>query len=57
MKKILVTGSNGQLGQCLKQQLQNTGDVSCYFATREDLDITNNDVELTMYKLRALKMV
>tara|TARA_B110000881_G_scaffold190695_1_gene182088 strand:+ start:47 stop:898 length:852 start_codon:yes stop_codon:yes gene_type:complete len=44
MKKILVTGSNGQLGQCLKQQLQNTGDVSCYFATREDLDITNNDV-------------
>ena len=43
MKKILVTGSNGQLGQCLKQQLQNTGDVSCYFATREDLDITNND--------------
>ena len=44
MKKILVTGSNGQLGQCLKQQLQNTGDVSCYFATREDLDITNGDV-------------
>ena len=44
MKKILVTGSNGQLGQCLEQQLQNTGDVSCYFATREDLDITNNDV-------------
>jgi dTDP-4-dehydrorhamnose reductase len=44
MKKILVTGSNGQLGQCLKQQLQNTGDVSCYFTTREDLDITNNDV-------------
>ena len=44
MKKILVTGSNGQLGQCLKQQLQNIGDVSCYFATREDLDITNNDV-------------
>jgi dTDP-4-dehydrorhamnose reductase len=44
MKKILVTGSNGQLGQCLKQQLQNTGDISCYFATREDLDITNNDV-------------
>ena len=43
MKKILVTGSNGQLGQCLKQQLQNTGDVSCYFATREDLDITNSD--------------
>ena len=44
MKKILVTGSSGQLGQCLKQLLPSTTDISCYFATREDLDITNNDV-------------
>ena len=43
MINLLVTGSSGQLGQCLKQQLQNTGDISCYFATREDLDITNSD--------------
>jgi len=41
MKRILVTGSNGQLGQCLKQQLENTPNISCYFATKEDLDITN----------------
>jgi dTDP-4-dehydrorhamnose reductase len=43
MKKILVTGSNGQLGQCLQQLLLSTTDISCYFATREDLDITNNE--------------
>ena len=44
MKKILVTGSSGQLGQCLKQLLPSATDISCYFATREDLDIRNNDV-------------
>ena len=43
MKKILVTGSNGQLGQCLRQLLLSATDISCYFATREDLDITNSD--------------
>ena len=43
MKKILVTGSSGQLGQCLKQLLLSATDISCYFATREDLDITNSD--------------
>ncbi len=43
MKKILVTGASGQLGQCLRQQLQNPTDISCYFATKEDLDITNNE--------------
>ena len=43
MKKILVTGSSGQLGQCLKQQLLSATDISCYFAAREDLDITNSD--------------
>ena len=43
MKKILVTGASGQLGQCLRQQLQNPTNISCYFATKEDLDITNNE--------------
>jgi dTDP-4-dehydrorhamnose reductase len=43
MKKILVTGASGQLGQCLKQQLYNAGDISCYFASKEDLDITDNE--------------
>lgn len=43
MKKILVTGSSGQLGQCLKQLLLSATDISCHFAAREDLDITNSD--------------
>ncbi len=43
MINLLVTGSNGQLGQCLKQLLLSATDISCYFAAREDLDITNSD--------------
>ena len=43
MKKILVTGASGQLGQCLKQQLHNAGNISCYFASKEDLNITDNE--------------
>ena len=44
MINLLVTGSSGQLGQCLKQLLLSATDISCYFAAREDLDITNSDV-------------
>jgi dTDP-4-dehydrorhamnose reductase len=43
MINLLVTGSSGQLGQCLKQLLLSATDVSCHFAAREDLDITNSD--------------
>ena len=43
MINLLVTGSSGQLGQCLKQLLLSATDISCYFAAREDLDITNGD--------------
>ena len=43
MINLLVTGSNGQLGQCLKQLLLSATDISCHFAAREDLDITNSD--------------
>jgi dTDP-4-dehydrorhamnose reductase len=41
MSNLLVTGSNGQLGQCLREQLKTFPGITCYFATREDLDITN----------------
>ena len=43
MINLLVTGSSGQLGQCLRQLLLSATDISCYFAAREDLDITNSD--------------
>jgi dTDP-4-dehydrorhamnose reductase len=41
IKTILVTGSSGQLGQSLKAIAQNHPDVDFTFATRVDLDLSN----------------
>jgi len=41
MKKILITGSNGQLGQEIQAIKQNYNDLSFYFTDVEVLDITN----------------
>lgn len=41
MIKVLVTGANGQLGLCLRDQIQNSPDTVCVFASRKTLDITN----------------
>ncbi len=38
--KILVLGSKGQLGRCLKDQLKNT-DYEVIYSSREQIDITN----------------
>ena len=38
MKKILVTGSNGQLGRALHQLLQNS-DADVTYTTSKDLDM------------------
>lgn len=44
--KILVTGSNGQLGQELKELSNSTKDISFVFTDIKELDITNpKDVE------------
>lgn len=37
MKKILVTGSNGQLGPCFAQLLQNS-DADVTYTTSKDLE-------------------
>lgn len=37
--KILVLGSNGQLGQCLKNELH-SHDLDVFFSSREELDIS-----------------
>ncbi|MGR5431133.1 dTDP-4-dehydrorhamnose reductase [Vibrio astriarenae] len=43
--RILVTGSKGQVGHCLKEQLTDMKDVSFLAVDRDELDITNkNDV-------------
>lgn len=42
MKKILVTGANGQLGQCIKDVALTYPDLDVTFATRNELSIENN---------------
>lgn len=48
MKRILVTGANGQLGKCLKDVSQETTDFLWEFKTKQELDITNQE-ELEQY--------
>lgn len=41
MKRILVTGANGQLGQSILEQSKTYKEIECFFVTRNELDITN----------------
>ena len=41
MKRILVTGSNGQLGSTFQELASNYNEVEFYFKTSNDLDITD----------------
>ena len=43
MKKILVTGANGQLGQCLQKISSQFEEFEFIFTDSETLDITNNE--------------
>ncbi len=44
MKRILVTGANGQLGQSILEQSKNYKEIECFFVTRNQLDITNEEL-------------
>lgn len=44
MKKVLVTGANGQLGQCLQKIREDFGDMQFTFCNSKELDITNVEV-------------
>ncbi|GGX19547.1 dTDP-4-dehydrorhamnose reductase [Aquimarina muelleri] len=48
--KILVTGSNGQLGQCLQKIEQNYTSLELHFYKSKDLDITNKDAISQVFK-------
>lgn len=48
MKKILITGANGQLGQSILEQSTSYKNVECFFVTRNELDITNESL-ITQY--------
>ena len=43
MEKILVTGGNGQLGNCLKKLEEQYSDYEFLFTSSSELDITNED--------------
>ncbi len=44
MKKILVTGANGQLGRCIKNASADFPDFEFVFTSKEELDIENLDL-------------
>lgn len=49
MKKIIVTGADGQLGTCLKDILEPISEVESTFLTIQDLDITDKDAVNTFF--------
>ena len=44
MKRILITGANGQLRQSIAEISKNYKEIECFFVTRNELDITNEDL-------------
>ena len=50
MKKILITGANGQLGQSVLEQSKNYKEIECFFATQDQLDITNLELIKTYFE-------
>lgn len=43
MKTVLVTGSGGQLGMCIKEVTKFTKEIAFIFTNSDELDITNKD--------------
>lgn len=43
MKKLLITGANGQLGNCLRRELDSDPELQITYIDIEDLDLTNRD--------------
>lgn len=50
MKKILVTGANGQLGRCIKDAAADYPDFEFVFVSKEELDIENTDSLTDFFK-------
>lgn len=49
MKRILITGADGQLGQCFRKIVPNPAENVFLFENRTTLDITNNDAVFTYF--------
>lgn len=50
MKKILVTGANGQLGSCIKAAASEFPDLKFIFTSKENLDIEDSNSINTFFK-------
>src|SRR5699024_10983461 len=49
MKKVLVTGANGQLGRCINDLRDLHLDLEFTFATSKELDITDRNLVRTFF--------
>lgn len=49
MKRTLITGADGQLGQCLRKVVSGSAENVFLFETRATLDITNNDAVFSCF--------
>lgn len=50
MKSVLVTGSNGQLGRCIKDIVQSSKELNFIFTDKAELDITNRESVNTFFE-------
>jgi dTDP-4-dehydrorhamnose reductase len=57
MKRILITGANGQLGQSILEQSKNYKEIECFFVTRNELDITNEELVNTYLEDKSFDFV
>ena len=53
MKKIIVTGCNGQLGRAINQMYKNRTDIEIVNTDVKELDIT--DIDKTLALVREVK--
>ncbi len=54
MKRVLVTGANGQLGTCIKDVSRIFSDIELCFVSKEELDITNKSSVKDYFKNKAI---
>ena len=58
MKRILVTGAQGQLGREIQVKIEFLKEAECYFTDIDELDITNKrEVERTISEIKPLCLV
>ncbi|MEZ4778107.1 MAG: sugar nucleotide-binding protein [Flavobacteriaceae bacterium] len=50
MKKVLVTGANGQLGNCIKEAAKEFSEIDFHFVDKNALNITNATQVATFFE-------